>query len=802
MTLTRKTIIFLCIVPVLLVAVYSYIQIRKNTIESLYEDLRSFATLSARVLQEKLDRLSDLGLALATRPVFCQYVEEKKWDEAIALMEQVPMDFTYIDHITITDNAGTLMADLPASAGARGQSHSQVDWFKGLTRNWRPYLSEVYVRNKNIVTSLACPVKNKEGKVLCILVLRVRVAELLEWSKGVSIGKSGFLFIVDHKGHIAANPKYELTDSIIDYSSVPAVQKALRGEKNVEVLYNPIEKENRLSAFEQIPGYDWAVIVQKQAGTALSPDKSLTLISVIYLFAILLAIAFAYFIIREMNLRTKAQGALQKTSDEIKYLYNNAPCGYLSVDADILLSNINQTLLNWLGYIHEEVIGRMKYEDLLSAESKAAFLRSFEKDFEEYENKGSVSNLEFEFQRKDGTTFPVIVNSEAIMDEKGKFVKSLSTVFDNTERKKAEVNLQESLKKIADYKYALDESNIVAITDQKGIIKYVNDNFSKISRYSKDELLGQDHRIINSGFHPKEFIRDLWVTIANGEVWRGELRNKAKDGTIYWVDTTIVPFLNEQGKPYQYVAIRSDITERKKKETEIQNLNKELESFSYSVSHDLRAPLRALEGFGKALSEKYKDTFDEDASRWLGFITSNAKQMDLLINDMLNFSRINRENVKGTIVNMKVLAQECFETNKMHYSGKNISFTLANIPDSFGDVAMVKQVWQNLISNALKYSSKNENITIDITGKIEHDYTVYSIKDNGVGFDEKYKNKLFGVFQRLHSNKEFEGTGVGLAIVDRIIQKHNGWIRASSQTGKGAEFTFALPVENKFENNS
>src|SRR3954453_16123275 len=162
--------------------------------------------------------------------------------------------------------------------------------------------------------------------------------------------------------------------------------------------------------------------------------------------------------------------------------------------------------------------------------------------------------------------------------------------------------LQRSQKELADIKFALDESAIVAITDQRGIINYVNDKFCEISKYSRDELLGQDHRIINSTYHPKEFIRNLWTTIASGKVWRGEIKNRAKDGSFYWVDTTIVPFLNAEGKPYQYVAIRSDITERKQLEETLQSNLKKLQSTEAELKENNRELEVSREAFSKAFS--------------------------------------------------------------------------------------------------------------------------------------------------------------------------------------------------------
>src|SRR5579859_427045 len=371
--------------------------------------------------------------------------------------------------------------------------------------------------------------------------------------------------------------------------------------------------------------------------------------------------------------------------------------------------------------------------------------------------------------------------------------------------------LDRSNKEMNDYKYALDESAIVAITNQKGIITHVNENFCRISKYSAPELLGADHRIINSGHHSKEFIRDLWVTIANGKIWRGELKNKAKDGAFYGVDTTIVPFLDERNKPYQYVAIRADITSRKIGEEAFHKLNEELESritirtaqleaanremeaFSYSVSHDLRSPLRGILGFANILSEEYGDRLDEEGKRVISVIMQNTLKMGHLIDDLLSFSRSGKLEMIKTRVNMLEMVREIITEQTPADPAVAIAWDIQPLPTTLANKEAIRQVWVNLISNAIKYSAIRREVHIQIGSYIGNDQVVFFIKDNGVGFDARYKDKLFKVFQRLHSADEFEGTGIGLALVDKIVSKHGGQVWAEGEPDKGATFSFSLP---------
>ncbi|MFA7419145.1 MAG: response regulator [Melioribacteraceae bacterium] len=228
---------------------------------------------------------------------------------------------------------------------------------------------------------------------------------------------------------------------------------------------------------------------------------------------------------------------------------------------------------------------------------------------------------------------------------------------------------------------------------------------------------------------------------------------------------------------------------------QLKTINQELEAFSYSVSHDLRAPLRALNGFAKILLEDHSDSFNSEAAGLLNSIIANAKKMSQLIDDLLSFSRLIRQEIKYSEVDMFSMAKSVFQELILGRDSQKIEFQLNNIPKAFSDPSMIRQVWINIISNAIKFSSLREKQIIEIGSRQEGNESVYYVKDNGVGFDMAYNSKLFSVFQRLHSLKDFEGTGVGLAIVQRIIHRQNGRVWAEGKVDEGATFYFSIPYK-------
>ncbi|MGZ3836976.1 MAG: PAS domain S-box protein [Flavisolibacter sp.] len=403
----------------------------------------------------------------------------------------------------------------------------------------------------------------------------------------------------------------------------------------------------------------------------------------------------------------------------------------------------------------------------------------------------------------------VTTSSNSLLDPQAGLVGVVSVIHNIDERKKTEEALKDSeqrfrhLFEFAPYPmwvYDIDTLNFLEV-NQPAINHY---------GYSREEFLQKTIKDIRSFVDHQKLIADIKNRsnkVQSSSEWRHQLRN----GNLIDVEITS-HLLHFRGRKACLV-IAKDITEQKKAQAKIQELNgdlqnninqlkisnQELESFSYSVSHDLRAPLRGLNGYSTMLEEDYGKILDEEGRRLLGKIQQNAHKMGILIDDLLAFSRLGRKEIqRQTINSQELLNQVLMELNNS--DTHRFELNVQRLHDAAADLSLLRQVWYNLISNAIKYSSKTLHPRIEVGSTLSEKEVMFYIKDNGTGFNMKYADKLFGVFQRLHSRTDFEGTGIGLAIVHRIITKHGGRVWAEAVENEGATFYFTLPLIIQNEN--
>jgi PAS domain S-box-containing protein len=367
--------------------------------------------------------------------------------------------------------------------------------------------------------------------------------------------------------------------------------------------------------------------------------------------------------------------------------------------------------------------------------------------------------------------------------------------------------LERSLKELADIKFALDQSTIVAITDQRGVINYVNDEFCRISKYSRSELLGQDHRIINSGFHPKDFIRELWTTIASGQVWKGELRNRAKDGSIYWVATTIVPYLDAEGKPYQYVAVRHDITARKQAEARLLEQAAELQratqlsfvgELAAGLAHEIKNPLAGIQGAVDILIRR-RDKNDPEREALEG-MRHEVSRIDNTVRALLDRARprlvsVRLTSLTDTVAQAVNLAKSQIITAVTQGHQVVIEYDPPDDPITIQiDPSQIEDAVLNLVLNAIEALDGKGHVRVRLfranSDSTEEEEAIVEVSDDGPGIREEDLTQLFSPF----FTTRLEGTGLGLPAVKRIARLHGGRVEVRSSVGQGSVFTIHLPV--------
>jgi PAS domain S-box-containing protein len=348
--------------------------------------------------------------------------------------------------------------------------------------------------------------------------------------------------------------------------------------------------------------------------------------------------------------------------------------------------------------------------------------------------------------------------------------------------------MPDHIQQLADFKRALDHAAIVATTDVRGRITYVNDKFCEISGYSRNELLGQDHRIVNSGYHSKEFIRDLWVTIANGRVWHGELRNRAKDGRHYWVDTTIVPFFDDTGKPYQYIAIRADITARKEAEAKLaeQAALARVGQLAAVVAHEVRNPLAGIKGAIQILMSRRRT--DDAELPVMRDITGRIDALSDLINDLMVYSRPRPLSLGQ--VELRAVVNDAVNVVRRDPAAQRVTIEVTGGPVHLrADSDMLRAAVLNLLLNAAQAMGGDGRIAVTV-GAGER-VAIITLRDTGPGIAPDVLPKIFEPF----FTTKARGGGLGLPIARRTAERHGGTLDLTCPADGGTLATLVLPAD-------
>ena len=796
-------IVFLALIsPIILLTLLTYRQVYGDLTNISLSRRQAIAYLAATTLKEKLDRLRDLGVYLTTRVRFRRLVQAGDWKEAIKFLRSEPKDFQFVERIFLTDVEGVLMADTPSLPGLRGKALDLQDWYKGVSRSWEPYISHAYRRiakPRDNVVAAAIPIRSEKQALIGILVLQVKLATFFQWSQSIDIGPNGAVHFVDRIGQLVAHPKFLSQTEIVDYSSVPSVPKVLRGERGTEVFFDPFEKREFLVAYEPVAQYGWGAFAVEPMQTAFAArGDALQRLLLICTLVLLLGSGLTVLILRTLAERQKTAEALRKSEERSRSVIETARDAFIAIDQKGAIIEWNKQAEVTFGWSGSEALGKKMADLIVPEEHREAHRKGMERYLATGEGPILNKRTEITALHRNGNVFPV-----------GLLVWPLKTADsitfnafcrDITEYKRAQETRSTLISIVESSDDAIIGSNL------QGTILSWNRGAENIYGYAAGEAVGQSISLLIPPDRPDE-IRASLAKLKRGErIENYRTERVRKDGKRIHVSLTVSPIRDAQGQVAGVSSISRDITDRIEAEESIEKLNedlkyraleleaanKELESFSYSVSHDLRAPLRGINGFAQALLEDCAGQLDEEGKSHLQRVCAASQHMGQLIDDLLSLSRVTRKEMRRDKVDLSALASSIAAELKQTQPQRSVEFVITPGLVAEGDMSLLRVALRNLLDNAWKFTAKRPHTIIEFGHAPGNGKSNYFVRDNGAGFDMAYSGKLFGAFQRLHSITEFEGTGIGLATVQRIIHRHGGRVWAEGVPERGATFYFSL----------
>ncbi len=462
----------------------------------------------------------------------------------------------------------------------------------------------------------------------------------------------------------------------------------------------------------------------------------------------------------------------------------------VTIGPDGKITDVNNSTANVTGFSRDELIGT-DFSDYFTDPKDAR--EGYKQVFKE----GFVRNYELEIKHKDGHLTPVVYNASVYKDDSDNVIGVFAAARDITERKRNE----KELKMASNYNRSLIEASVdpLVTIGPDGKITDVNNSTETVTGYSPDELIGTD---FSDYFTEPERAREGYKQVfQEGFVRDYELKIKHKNGNITPVLYNASVYHDDDGKVIGVFAAARDITERKKAEemlklniNELARSNAELEQFAYVSSHDLQEPLRMIGSYLQLLERRYQGRLDDKADKYIHFAVDGAARMQHLINDLLEFSRVSTRAKELEVTEVESIYNQVLINLEVSIKENNVVFTHDPLPEVMADDIQLTQVFQNLISNAIKFRG-NDDPKIHIGVIRKSDQWLFSVQDNGIGIDSKHKDRIFEVFKRLHKRRDYPGTGIGLSICKKIIERHGGNIWVESEFGHGSIFYFTLPVK-------
>jgi PAS domain S-box-containing protein len=521
--------------------------------------------------------------------------------------------------------------------------------------------------------------------------------------------------------------------------------------------------------------------------------------------------------------RRKAEEELRRSEQRHRLLADNARDVVWTMELDGRISYVSPAVEKVRGFTPAEAMSQT-LEEIHPPASRLLTQEYFERLGAALQAGRTPESFrgELEYFRKDGSTFWTEVRAYPLLAADGTVLQILGVTHDIDERRRAEAALKESEELL---RLAFENANIgMCLVDLQGRLTRVNRQMSEIFGYARAELEGMT---VNDIAHPD--FRDVsprFIQRAkDGDADRAEFEKAYlhKDGHLVWGRVSSSLVRDARGEPACFISHVVDVSESRRAEealreseeryrnlsadlenrvlartAELTDANRELDAYSYSVSHELRTPLRAIDGHAAVILEEHAGLLDDEGRRHFAQMRWNAQRMGRLLDDLLAFSRTGRTDLVFAAVDMTGAVKAAFDRVVTDpASASRISFSVGDLPKAVGDAELLSLVWENLLSNAVKFSAGRERPEIQVEGSLEAGEAVYRVRDNGVGFEMEYVGKLFGVFQRLHGHREFEGTGVGLALVRRIVLRHGGRVWADGMLDRGATFCFALPARGE-----